>query len=60
MKEFVIIIVSVLLATFMLCQSIMDFRANRILIASLEFIMAITWTSSAICTVCYVTLHTII
>lgn len=59
MKEFVIIIVSVLLAASMLYQSIMDFKANRTLMASLELVVAIVWASSAICVMCYSTLHTI-
>lgn len=60
MKALIIIIISVLLASSMLYQSIMDFKANRILTASLEFIMTIIWVSSAICATCYATLNTII
>lgn len=59
MKAFIIIIISVVMAALMLCASIKDFKANKTFIASLQFVVAMMWISSAVCAMCYIGLHTI-
>jgi hypothetical protein len=57
MKELFIIIVSVLLSSSLLCQFFMDYKKERLLIASFELITSIMWAACCACAICHCTLQ---
>ena len=59
MKSFIIIIISVLLSSSMLCQFFMDYKKERIFIASVELVTAIMWMTCCMCAIWHCTLQTI-
>lgn len=60
MKEFFIIIISVLLSSSLLCQFFMDYKKERFFVASIELITAIMWVVCCACVMWHCTLQTII
>ena len=59
MEAFIIIFISILLASSMLYQFFMDYKRERVFAASVELVIAIMWITSCVCSIWYCTLQTI-